>query len=330
MRLFLLLLISILASAAEYPKVFSSAGDEIYENMAQYEKIKNLDIYQDRPELLESFCEDAEKSIKMGFALDKAEEDPEVGIDKQAIKAYAKELRRLSNQNENIKSQVRRDMQVLLEAKDVKHLRVFETAGFQMSPEMLKVFSEDDIAQKKSAKDKKFQDKINLLNQKNKKQEAQVEKLAQSKSVQSVKIETEVKEKTPEPKVIEVKETVILKEEPIVEEKVAPPKELSEIEKYQESLALLKEELYALRESGEQDKTACLNDITAINYWMIKVLENEKDACAFVDAIKQMKSYDKSAAESCGRSSMRYVEWHGRIKPYVGKRLFQAEALCSR
>jgi hypothetical protein len=27
---------------------------------------------------------------------------------------------------------------------------------------------------------------------------------------------------------------------------------------------------------------------------------------------------------------MRYIEWHARIKPYVGSRLFKAEALCPR
>jgi len=127
-----------------------------------------------------------------------------------------------------------------------------------------------------------------------------------------------------------------------VHEIAEPARKPTELEYYQQSLVNLKEELYALRESredevldvnislAEQTKTACLNDVTAINYWMIKVLENEKDACVLSDAIRQMKSYDKSAAASCGRDSMRYIEWHARIKPYVGSRLFQAEALCPR
>jgi len=75
---------------------------------------------------------------------------------------------------------------------------------------------------------------------------------------------------------------------------------------------------------------SCLNDITAINYWMIKVLKNRNDSCSLRDSIKQMKSYSKASMVSCGRDSMRYVEWHNRIKPYVGKTLFEAEAGCRR
>jgi hypothetical protein len=128
----------------------------------------------------------------------------------------------------------------------------------------------------------------------------------------------------------------------VIAEMGQPARKPTKLEYYQQSLVNLKAELYALRDKrenevldvndslAEQRKTECLNDITAINYWMIKVLENEKDACALSDAIRQMKSYDKSAATSCGRDSMRYIEWHGRIKPYVGSRLFQAEALCDR
>jgi len=323
MRLFLFLLISTLAFASQYPRVFSSAGDEIYEDMAQYEQIKDLAIYQDRPELLEAFCEDAEKSLEAGFALDRSEEDPELDLDKQALKAYAKSLRVLSNQNDNIKEQVRRDMEALLEAKDTQNLHVFQKAGFYMNEEILALFKEEALAKKNAQKKKVLKDEIALLNKKNKKIKKQSENLAASQSVEVMKMEAEVSVKPVQeiPKVIEA---------PIVVKKPEPPRELTEVEKYQKSLNNLKEELYALREEGEQSKMECLNDITAMNYWMIKVLENKKDACIFVDAIKQMKTYDKSASESCGRSSMRYVEWHGRIKPYVGKKLFQAESLCSR
>ena len=107
-------------------------------------------------------------------------------------------------------------------------------------------------------------------------------------------------------------------------------KKLTKLEYYRQNLIALKEELYVLREEQNEEKMLCLNDITAINYWMIKVLEHEKDACIRRDSIKQMKSYDKASASSCGRGSMRYIEWHGRIKPYVGKKLFEAEAGCSR
>jgi len=148
MRLFLLLLISVLAFASEYPRVFSSAGDEIYEDMAKYEQIKDLDIYQDRPELLEAFLEDAKVSLVAGFELDKAEDDPEVNLDKQALKDYARALRDLSKQNENIKEQIKRDMKVLLEAKDSKHLKVFESAGFSILNKSISTFKEKEAEEK--------------------------------------------------------------------------------------------------------------------------------------------------------------------------------------
>jgi len=321
MRLFLFLLISTLAFASQYPRVFSSAGDEIYEDMAKYEQIKNLDIYQDRPELLEAFLEDAKHALAAGFALDKAEDDPEVSLDKQALKDYAKSLRNLSKQNDNIKGQVQRDMQALLEAKDTKHLKVFQKAGFIMSPTVLSLFKDEDAQVKSDSEKKKLEEKIARLNEKNKKIEKQSSDLAASSVVEVVEMQAPVASEKQEEIQLEI---------PVVLKKPEPPKELTEVQKYQQSMAVLKEELYLLRESNEEAKMACLNDITAINYWMIKVLENEKDACDFSDAIRQMKTYDKSASVSCGRSSMRYVEWHGRIKPYVGKRLFQAEATCSR
>jgi len=108
------------------------------------------------------------------------------------------------------------------------------------------------------------------------------------------------------------------------------PKKQTKLEYYEENLKRLKDELYSLRESQNEDKMACLNDITAMNYWMIKVLENKNEACARADAIKQMKSYNKASAVSCGRSSIRYVEWKGRIKPYVGQKLSEAEAGCNK
>jgi len=318
MRLFLLLLISILAFAGEYPRVFASAGDEIYEDMVKYEQIKDLDIYQDRPELLEAFLEDAKRALMAGFELDKAEDDPEVSLDKQALKAYARALRDLSKQNDNIKAQVQRDMHALLEAKDTKHLTVFQEAGFVMTPTMLALFKVEKAQVKSNSEKKNLDKKIAQLNKKNKKIEKQSVDRATSSTVEVVEMQAPVS----------FEQEVVEEEIPVVIKKPEPPKVLTEIERYQQSLEFLKEELYELRESNEKAKMACLNDITAMNYWMLKVLENEKDACVFSEAIRQMKTYDKSASESCGRSSMRYVEWHGRIKPYVGKRLFQAEALC--
>jgi len=365
----LLFIASLLIFASEFPDTFNSAGDEVYENMQKYLKIKHLKIYQDRPEFLESFCVDANASMQNGFALDRAKEDPEAKIDKSMIKSYAKELRRLSNQNEAIEMQLQVDIKKLYLAGDMKSLAQIDEAGIFMDDKILNAIAED----KKQQAVNDAVAKANLMQAEQKKAVAEVKKQKVKEATVPAQLIPEAvvlpvaKAAVPEDvaetaqKVLKPVKTVVPEQVEVVEEAsiaedVAPAAEVAEpmseinetvrkpteLEYYQQSLLNLKEELYALRESREsedldinssladQTKTECLNDITAINYWMIKVLENEKDACVLSDAIRQMKSYDKSAATSCGRESMRYIEWHARIKPYVCSRLFQAEALCNR
>ncbi len=359
----LLLITSFLAISSEFPETFNSAGDEVYENMQRYLKIKHLKIFQDRPEFLESFCVDANTSMQKGFALDRAKEDPEAKIDKGLIKSYAKELRRLSNQNEAIKIQLQVDIKKLYEAGDLSTLAQIEKSGFLLDEHISKAIAED--AKQKAvdeviAKANLMQAEQNRAVEVNRPKAKEVtvpEQIVPEAVVPpaaKVAVPEEIVETTP--KVARAVQAVRSEQrEEVLNEVLTPAKaaepiaEISksdrkptELEYYQQSLINLKAELYALRDKREnevldvndsladQRKTECLNDITAINYWMIKVLENEKDACALSDAIRQMKSYDKSAATSCGRESMRYIEWHGRIKPYVGSRLFQAEALCPR
>lgn len=370
MRLILLCCLTyLLTFASEFPDTFNSAGDEVYESMQKYLKIKSLKIYQDRPEVLESFCLDANASMQKGFELDRAKDDPEAKIDKGMIKSYAKELRRLSNQNEAIGMQLQEDIKKLYEAGDMKSLARIEEAGFFLDEEIVEAIAE---ARKQQAVNEAIA-KANLLQAEQKSEVEEVKKTKENeatarteavptavlipaeKPVLPVQVAATVPEvenlsKTIQPEQVESVEEASVPTEVPASDKTAEPvseiekpaKKLTELEYYQQSLVNLKEELYLLRENAEgtppdansslsnETKTACLNDITAINYWMIKVLENEKDACALSDAIRQMKSYDKSAAASCGRDSMRYIEWHGRIKPYVGSRLFQAEALCHR
>jgi hypothetical protein len=344
--------------ASEFPDTFNSAGDEVYENMQKYLKIKHLKIYQDRPEFLESFCMDANTSMQKGFALDRAKEDPEAKIDKSLIKAYAKELRRLSNQNEAIEMQLQVDIKKLYKSGDMKSLAKIAEAGFFLDEKILQAIEEDKQQQSVNeaiAKANLLQAEQSAAEQVKKPKVKELTKPAQAVSIAAAN--PVAKTAVPEPisKTVVPEQVEAVKEAPVpveilasakveepVEEIAEPARKLTKLEYYQQSLVNLKEELYALRESkedepmdvnisvAEQTKTACLNDITAINYWMIKVLENEKDACVLSDAIRQMKSYDKSAAASCERDSMRYIEWHGRIKPYVGSRLFQAEALCPR
>jgi len=323
-RLILLLAISIMVFASEFPQIFSSAGDDVYKSMNRYNHIKDLDIYKDRPELLEAYCMDANATMQKGFSLDKMKDDPETVFDKNLLKEYARELRLLSTQNDAIISQLDDDVGKLYKEGDFESLKKINEAGFILSTPMM--------VDLKKYEDKKELDaqvkKINSIDPK-----LAIIPVVKPSATAEKPIEKPVtakKEDTKPVKIESVKKAIV--EEPVAVKLPVPvqSRKSKELQYYEKSLVSLKEELYSLRESQEEDKMACLNDITAINYWMIKVLENEKHACDRASAIKQMKSYDKASAKSCGRSSIRYVEWHGRIKPYVGQKLFEAEAGCHK
>ncbi len=336
MRFFALLLFTTYLFSSDFPEIFSSAGDEVYEDMQKYQQIKTLSIYKDRPEILEAFCFDANNTMQRGFSLDKAKDDPELSIDKGMIKSYAKELRNLSRQNQKIRSQLKKDIFRLFEQGELNTLKQISDAGFILSEKMTQAIKENEKKEKLAIK---LPVKENIP--------APVSKPVHEKSLPPVAVHIPL----PKPKPVPVPVPSPPAPEIIIEKKKEPLKEerpkqikkkLTELEYYQLSLNNFKNDLYALRENTENNSSeqlgspvfdgtqeGCLNDITAINYWMIKVLENKNDNCLLRDAIKQMKSYDKAAMSSCGRESIRYVEWHGRIKPYVGKRLFEAEAGCT-
>ena len=316
MRIILLILISILSVASEFPAIFSSAGDEVFINMKRYEKIKTLDVYKDSPELLEAYCMDANATMQKGFSLDKMKEDPEIVIDKQMIKDYAKELRILSNQNQQIISQLDTDVGIMYDSGDFESLKLISEAGFGLSDKMMAGIKDYE---QKNERRKDFA----LANEKINKQQENLNKQAASKALENEKL------KLKEP-IVKVPEIVVPEKKIEVKPVVVKVKKQTKLEYYEESLQRLKDELYTLRESQDQEKMACLNDITAMNYWMIEVLKHPKEACKRADAIRQMKSYNKASALSCGRSSIRYVEWRGRIKPYVGEKLFEAEAGCNK
>ncbi len=362
----LFLMTAVLVLAEGFPEIFSSAGDDVYTSMHRYQKIKDLDIYADRPEFLESFCGDANSSIQKGYALDKMQKDPEATIDKAMIKSYAKELRRLATQNEGIEHQLQEDIRKLYKEKDFISLLAFQSAEIELNQEITEAI-------KAYEKKKKQDEALAVVIAKSKNTEMKAAKasvpveqkitvpskaphstplsgvttdVTTGQKVEPVNAEVKTldepkqtaKEQAvnmPKTRVIDTSKVVAMTELPSNSTKAASPpveekKVLTKLEFYEQNIIRLKEELYALRDSGEQEKMSCLNDITAINYWMIDLLKNERDACAARDAIKQMKSYDKSSVDSCGRDSIRYMEWHGRIKPYVGKKLFQAEAACNR
>lgn len=336
MPLIIFLVLVTLSYASEFPDTFSCVGNPVFENMKKYQEIKNLDMYKDRPELIEAFLSDANTTMQKGFYLDKVKNNPELIADKDKIKSYAKELRLLSNQDENILFELNKDIKSLYEQGKFKSLKKIDEAGFVLSVKI-----------RQAIKDEERRDKAIELKAK----ETKVAKTSPAKPLSTTAVLVNAKPLEVEKKVLKEKVTpaiVLVKKEPIIKKKAIPTpvkknQKSTKLEYYEMSLTNLKDELYALREGSEdtssqelselpsenERKMLCLNDITAINYWMIKVLENKNDSCLLKDSIKQMKSYDKASMSSCGRESMRYIEWHGRIKPYVGKRLFEAEAGCN-
>lgn len=312
MRLIFLLSLAMCSIATEFPEIFSSAGDDIYKSMRRYNQIKDLSMYQDRPELIEAFCMDANKTMQKGFLLDKMKDDPEMTFDKVMLKEYAAELRALSKQNNQIMSQLDADVGNLYEQKDFESLKVINEAGFMLSRPMmvdLKTYEENKV----------IAQQVKILNNRAPKGETKVRE--QNTSLVSHEIKPEQTQNTSAPVVAKSEATVA---------KPAHQYKSKEVLFYEDNLVALKEELYLHREDHTSEKVDCLNDITAINYWIIKVLEHENEPCELASAIRQMKSYDKSSAKTCGRDSLHYVEWHGRIKPHVGKKLFEAEAGCHK
>ena len=312
MRLIALMtLMSIVVFAQGFPKVFSSAGDHVYESMNRYLKIKDLPIYADRPELLEAFCNDANASMQKGYRLDAIQEDPEAPVDKDLIKSYAKELRRLSTHNEAIENELKTDIKKLYEAKDFKSLAVFKSSGIQLSNEInvalqehqKKIRQAEELAivlerSKKAAEEQALEKQqasalkktpAKVVQSETKKEKA----IAKSQVSEPLKKSAEVSTlkqsavKVPQQEQVQKKVKEIEEQQPQsesakvasaeprtdAEEPVSKPevvtKELTKLEYYEQNLVRLKEELYELRESGDQSKTACLNDITAMNYWMI-------------------------------------------------------------
>lgn len=100
-------------------------------------------------------------------------------------------------------------------------------------------------------------------------------------------------------------------DKPVVENGELPPIDL------QSSLAVLKERLMQSRSSGDV-QMQCLNDITAVNYWMLHAEQSRyrHDSCGAFDATQQVSGFEASARKSCGDQEPLYVEWRKRSQPY--------------
>jgi len=79
----------------------------------------------------------------------------------------------------------------------------------------------------------------------------------------------------------------------------------------QASLEALRTQLMQVREEGNETMTGCLNDITAINYWILKVemLRVEKEWCSAYDATGHIVDFERSAKRVCGAEHPLYLQW---------------------
>ena len=97
------------------------------------------------------------------------------------------------------------------------------------------------------------------------------------------------------------------------------------------SLMSLREELQQAR-AGNAENVACLNDITAINYWMLKAdtLKQKREWCKTADVCRQIIEFEHAAGKNCGKENARYLEWSAASKPYrtTFKQMF--EEACHR
>lgn len=76
--------------------------------------------------------------------------------------------------------------------------------------------------------------------------------------------------------------------------------QLSAKERLYVTLDNLKKKLIKARETGSSE-AACLNDITGINYWMLKAEEYKEagEACKGLEACEQVEQFLKTAKKSC-------------------------------
>ncbi|MEA3372174.1 MAG: hypothetical protein U9Q62_00660 [Campylobacterota bacterium] len=83
------------------------------------------------------------------------------------------------------------------------------------------------------------------------------------------------------------------------------------------SLVALTDELQQAR-ADNAENVACLNDITAINYWMLKAdqLKAEREWCKASDVCRQISEFEHAARKTCGKEESRYLEWSGASASY--------------
>lgn len=79
------------------------------------------------------------------------------------------------------------------------------------------------------------------------------------------------------------------------------------------SLEVLKSWLLQARDNGDPF-AECLNNVTAINYWMVSVKDaiDRHEWCHAYEMTVQLGNFETAARKSCGRDNLLYREWSKR------------------
>lgn len=83
------------------------------------------------------------------------------------------------------------------------------------------------------------------------------------------------------------------------------------------SFLALKEELTQARRANTP-LAECLNDVTAINYWIVEVekLRDEQEWCRAYAASEQIVNFERLARKHCGAAQLLYMQWKERSLAY--------------
>lgn len=85
----------------------------------------------------------------------------------------------------------------------------------------------------------------------------------------------------------------------------------------QSSLTILQDRLFQSREK-KSSLSACLNDITSINYFMIEVDKQRllNNPCGALRYIDKLQEFDRDSQVSCKEDISYYDKWHAKSEPY--------------
>lgn len=98
----------------------------------------------------------------------------------------------------------------------------------------------------------------------------------------------------------------------------------------QASLDALRTQLMKVREEGNVTMTGCLNDVTAINYWIVQTqkLRMEEAWCEAYRATGHIVDFERAAKRSCGVEHPLSIQWSEHALEYRTKLRKELRKAC--